>query len=126
MFRYIQVILLVRELCCVRADINNKSRCLYGIIITADLLIVTISGLCPGYLEWWLDSNLHLVLFTQYILKTVSVRTLYMRGGQVVNSSERWLIHAEWWLFLISVGTTLYIYIYIYNYTYICVHSISF
>ena len=28
---------------------------------------------CPGYLEWWLDSNLHLVLFTQYILNTLSV-----------------------------------------------------
>ena len=21
---------------------------------------------CPGYLEWWLDSTLYLVLFTQY------------------------------------------------------------
>ena len=28
---------------------------------------------CPGYLEWWSDSNLHLVLFIQYILNTVSV-----------------------------------------------------
>ena len=28
---------------------------------------------CPEYLEWWLDSTLHLVLFIQYILNTVSV-----------------------------------------------------
>ena len=28
---------------------------------------------CPGYLEWWLDSTLHLVLFIQYILNSVSV-----------------------------------------------------
>ena len=38
---------------------------------------------CPEYvesLEWWLDSNLHLVLFSQYILNTVSV-AYYLRGG---------------------------------------------
>ena len=28
---------------------------------------------CPGYLEWWLDSTLHLVLFIQYILNSVLV-----------------------------------------------------
>ena len=28
---------------------------------------------CPGYLEWRLDSTLHLVLFIQYILDSVSV-----------------------------------------------------
>ena len=33
----------------------------------------TYTMFCPGYLEWWLDSTLHLVLFTQFILNTVSV-----------------------------------------------------
>ena len=28
---------------------------------------------CTEYLEWWLDSTLHLVLFIQFILKSVSV-----------------------------------------------------
>ena len=35
-----------------------------------------ITVFCPGYLEWWLDSNLYiLVLFIQYmhVLNTVSV-----------------------------------------------------
>ena len=45
---------------------------------------------CPGYLEWWLDSNLHLVLFIQYILNTVSI-VLSKRWLKVVNLSERWL-----------------------------------
>ena len=41
---------------------------------------------CPGYLELWLDSTLHLVLFIQYILNSVSVAF-----WEVVNLSERWL-----------------------------------
>ena len=63
------------------------------------------------YLEWWLDSNLHLVLFIQYILNSVSVAYIYIYIciiWEVVNSSERWLIHAEWWLSVTtSVGRTL-------------------
>ena len=34
-----------------------------------------------GYLrilKWWLDFNLHLVLFTQYILNTISIAYMYM------------------------------------------------
>ena len=33
---------------------------------------------CPWYLEWWLDSNLHLVLFIQYILNCLSSLLMYM------------------------------------------------
>ena len=40
----------------------------------------TCTVFCPGYVEWWLDSNLHLVLFTQFILDSVSV-PYYLRGG---------------------------------------------
>ena len=49
---------------------------------------------CPGYLEWWLDSTLHLVLFIQFILNSVSVAYIY-----IYVLSEWWLIHADWWLF---------------------------
>ena len=38
---------------------------------------------CPGYLEWCLDSVLHLVLFIQFILSECTIYVL----------SERWLIH---------------------------------
>ena len=34
---------------------------------------IQIPVFCSGYLEWWLDSTLHLVLFIQYILNSVSV-----------------------------------------------------
>ena len=61
---------------------------------------------CPGYLEWCLDSTLHLVLFIKFILNSVSVAYICIIQ-EVVNSSEWWLIHAEWWLFLTSVGRTL-------------------
>ena len=37
------------------------------------------SVFCPGYLEWWLDFALHLVLFIQYILDSVSVAVLSER-----------------------------------------------
>ena len=33
----------------------------------------TYSMFYPAYLEWLLDSNLHLVLFTQYMLNTVLI-----------------------------------------------------
>ena len=47
---------------------------------------------CPGYLEWWLDSTMHLVLFIQYILNSVSVAYIcYIR--EVVNLFKRWLIY---------------------------------
>ena len=70
---------------------------------------------CPGYLEWWLDSNLHLVLFIQYIHVHSIILSQYPTCiiWEMVNSSQRWLIHAEWWLFLTSVGRTLYIHVYI-------------
>ena len=35
--------------------------------------ILLYCSVLPGYLEWWLDSNLHLVLFIQYILNSVSI-----------------------------------------------------
>ena len=35
--------------------------------------VYTCTSVLPGYLEWWLDSTWHLVLFIQYILNTVSV-----------------------------------------------------
>ena len=38
---------------------------------------------CPGYLEWWLDSNMNNA-FIHYMLKTVSVAYIhmdYLRGG---------------------------------------------
>ena len=38
---------------------------------------------CPGYLDWWLDSNL---LFTQYILYS-----LYTCTCTMYVLSERWL-----------------------------------
>ena len=28
---------------------------------------VCMTVFCPGYLEWWLDSTLHLVLFIKFI-----------------------------------------------------------
>ena len=33
--------------------------------------------------------------------------------SEVVNSSERWLIHAEWWLLPTSVGRTLRIHVHV-------------
>ena len=51
---------------------------------------------CPGYLEWWLNSKLHLVLFTQYILNTISVAILserWLRGGY---SRPVWAEHCRW------------------------------
>ena len=45
---------------------------------------ISFTVFCPDYVEWWLDSNLHLVLFTQYILNSVSVAYVimyYLRGG---------------------------------------------
>ena len=48
---------------------------------------ITDPMFCPGYLEQWLDSTLHLVLFIYYILNPVSVAyTVYVL-------SERWLTH---------------------------------
>ena len=74
--------------------------------------------LCPRYLEWWLDSTLHLVLFIQYTLNTVSAAYICIIW-EVVTSSEWWLIHAEWWLFLTSAdqcgqNNVYIIYIHIY------------
>ena len=43
----------------------------------------------PGYLEWSLDCNLHLELFTQYIL----VNTMSIAYIIYVYLSERWLIY---------------------------------
>ena len=77
---------------------------------------MTYSMFCPGYLEWWLDANLHLVLFIIiYILNSVSVAYAYMYmyllnvGLYSITElwlihNKRWLIHAEWRLFLTSVG----------------------
>ena len=51
---------------------------------------------CPGYSEWWLNSKLHLVLFTQYILNTISVAILserWLRGGY---SRPVWAEHCRW------------------------------
>ena len=44
---------------------------------------------CPDYLDWWLDSSLNLVQFTQYIhvVSSVSV-ALYMYYLNYLNSSE--------------------------------------
>ena len=36
---------------------------------------------CPEYLEWWLDSTLHLVLFIQYILNTIYNYMYYLSDG---------------------------------------------
>ena len=36
-----------------------------------NLILITV--FCPGYLEWWLVTSVYLVLFTQYILNSVSV-----------------------------------------------------
>ena len=47
---------------------------------TGELVHGVNAVFCQGYLEWWLDSNLHIVLFIQYILNTISIL------------SERWLI----------------------------------
>ena len=81
---------------------NNDHRCVY----------YTDSVFCLGYLELWLDSNLHLVLFIQYILNTVSVPYTCIIW-EVGKSSEWWLIHAEWWLFPTSVDRTLLIILHI-------------
>ena len=35
--------------------------------------IIAYTVFCSGYLEWLLDSTLHLVLFIQFILNSVSV-----------------------------------------------------
>ena len=70
---------------------------------------------CPGYLEWWLDSTLNLVLFihvyTQFCLS--SLYMYYLRGGYSRPVPT-------------SVGRTLYIHIctWIHNYTqlYTCIY----
>ena len=72
---------------------------------------------CPGYLEWWLDSNVHLVLFIHYIhvLNTISIAYMYM---YMYVLSEWWLIHAEWWLFHTSANrcgqNTVYVHVHVY------------
>ena len=59
----------------------EKTIILYMYTYYTDMLPV----FCPGYLEWRSDSNLHLVLFTQHILNTVSVAYIqcmyYLRGS---------------------------------------------
>ena len=56
------------------------------------------SVFCPGYVEWWLDSNFHSV-YTKLCVSSLI--------WEVVNSSEWWLIHTEWWLFPTNVSRTL-------------------
>ena len=58
------------------------------------ITIDTFTVFCPGYLEWWLDSNLYLVLFIQYILNTVSVAYMYICIiWEVVNSfNSCWVV----------------------------------
>ena len=53
-----------------------------------DKVRYTCSVVCPGYLEWWLDSTLHLVLFIKYILNSVSVAYMCIIW-EVVISYER-------------------------------------
>ena len=63
------------------------------------ILMTLVSVICPEYLEWWLDSTLHLVLFIKFILNSVSVAYIYICTHVyiwvVINSSEWWLIHAS-------------------------------
>ena len=47
-------------------------KCIYYILYI-NVFIIYCTVFCPGYLEWWLDSTMHLVLFIQYILNSVSV-----------------------------------------------------
>ena len=66
---------------------------------------------CPGYLDWLLDSTLHLVLFIQFIqfiLKSVSVACTHVYIMYILF--ERWLIHLSGgysWPVPTSVGRTL-------------------
>ena len=58
----------------------------YEITMYEIAIYMYIAVFCPGYLEWWLDSTSHLVLFIQYILISVSVAYMctcmyYLRGG---------------------------------------------
>ena len=72
-----------------------------------------------------MDSNLHLVLFTQYtcILNTISIACICIR--EVVNSSEWWLLHTEWWLFPTSAkqcGQNI-VYMYLLSVWWLYVHT---
>ena len=65
-----------------------------------------LCSVLPGYLEWWLDSNLHLVLFTQFKLNSVSVAYICVIW-EVLNScwvvvipDQCWPVWAEHWLWL--------------------------
>ena len=61
-------------------------------------VIIHIAVFCPGYLEWWLDSTLQLVLFLYTDSVSVAYIHMYMYvlSERLVNLSEWWLIHAEW------------------------------
>ena len=48
------------------------SRC-YHILHKIIIIYNNYTRFYPDYVEWWSDSNFHLVLFIQYILNSVSV-----------------------------------------------------
>ena len=52
------------------------------------IIIITV---LPGYLEWWSDSNLHLVLFVSPYLYTC-MYMYYLRWSEVINILVRGLI----------------------------------
>ena len=47
---------------------HSPASSIHLFIIFSPLFLIRISipVFCPGYLEWWLDSNLHLVFYSVY------------------------------------------------------------
>ena len=43
-----------------------------------DVTVPGMQSVLSGYLEWWLGCNLQIVLFTQYILISVSIAYIYV------------------------------------------------
>ena len=62
-----KVSLVLRESIIIISDFNNHNE-YYTYINGTEWQTL----LCPDYVEWWLDSNLYLVLFTQYILQYIA------------------------------------------------------
>ena len=111
--------ILMLSVCTCMVPLTDVVVCLCIVHVTG--LLICLSVFFPGYLERWSDSNIPLVLFTQYILNSVSVAYICIIW-ELVNSSERWLIHAEWWLFpttadQCSQNTTISICSYLFNYS---------
>ena len=74
----------VCHICAVEAQMLHTLVMMYIYNINCiDVNYISHDVFWSGYLEWWLDSTWHLVLFIQFILNSVSIAYIYyyLRGG---------------------------------------------